>query len=170
MNLKAIVTAALVIGSSSLALASPEHQAQGGVQVQSPAQVRDHRTDERPEPRPNYAHPAPVVIVKPQPYRPPVLKLLADDAKLDRKGVDVIRFARPLQLRTITLKGEQGRTTIRQVAIKFANGKQQIVSANKLLTKNGAYSIDLAGNVRNVTGIVIYGQGGLRSSFDVLGA
>jgi hypothetical protein len=176
MNIKAIVTAALVIGSSSLALASPEraeYPAQGGVQVGATVQVRDHRTDERPDPRPIYVSnpaPAPIVVSRPLPGRDPFLRTLADDTKINRSGMDFIRFARPMKLRTIKLQGQTGRTSVSTIAIKFANGRQQIINENKLLTKDGCIDIDLNGNVRNVTGIVIYGSGGMRSSFDVLGA
>jgi hypothetical protein len=165
MNIKAIVTAALVIGSSSIALATP----QGGVQVTSSNSsviVRDHRTDQNQNfYRPVYQPaPAPVII------RQPILRTLANDTKLSRWGTDKLTFARPMKLQSIKLQGETGRTTVTQVAIKFANGRTQMVQENKLLTKDGCIDIDLAGNVRNVTGIVIYGQGGLRSSFDVMGA
>jgi len=162
MNIKAIVTAALVIGSSSLALAAPAYQ--GGVQVSNAPVVRDHRTEQQPDfYRPVVQH-APVII------RQPAMKLLANDTKISRWGADKLTFARPMKLQSIKLQGETGRTTVTQVAIKFANGRTQLVQENKLLLKDGCIDIDLAGNVRNVTSIVIYGQGGMRSSFDVMGA
>jgi hypothetical protein len=164
MNIKAIVTAALVLGSSSLALAAPAFQ--GGVQVSNAPVVRDHRTEQQPDfYRPVYQPaPAPVII------RQPAMKLLANDTKISRWGSDKLTFARPLKLQSIKLQGETGRTTVTQVAIKFANGRTQMVQENKLLLKDGCIDIDLSGNVRNVTSIVIYGQGGMRSSFDVMGA
>ena len=167
MNIKAIVTAALVIGSSSLALARPyesQPAPQGGVTVQSTVDVRDHRT-EQPEWNRPAPQPLPVVI-----KHPPILRTLADDTKINRTGRDVLTFARPMKLQTIKLQGETGKTSVSQVAIKFANGRQQIVQENKLLTKNGCIDIDLNGNVRTVTGIVIYGSSGARASFDVMGA
>jgi hypothetical protein len=168
MNIKSILAAALVIGSSSLALAQPASQ--GGVTVQSSADIRDHRTPEyshdyRPAPAPVIVRPAPVVIV-----RPPALRTLANDTKINLTGRDTLTFFRPMQLQTIKLEGETGKTSVTQVAIKFANGRQQLVQENQLLTKNGCIDIDLKGNVRNVTGIVIYGQSGARASFDVMGA
>ncbi|MEP6866119.1 MAG: hypothetical protein ABJE66_36200 [Deltaproteobacteria bacterium] len=170
MNIKSILAAALVIGSSSLALAQPA--AQGGVTVQTSADIRDHRT-------PDYYRPAPVVVAeapiarpifRPLPVvRPPMMRTLANDTKISRFGRDTLTFARPLKLQSIKLQGETGRTTVSQVAIKFANGRTQLVQENKLLLKNGCIDIDLNGNVRNVTGIVIYGQSGARASFDVTG-
>ena len=157
MNIKSILAAALVIGSSSLALAQPA--AQGGVMVQGSADIRDHRAPETFAP-----------IVRPLPvYRPPMQQLLANDTKIARFGRDTLTFARPLKLQSIKLQGETGRTTVSQVAIKFANGRTQLVQENKLLTKDGCIDIDLAGNVRNVTAIVIYGRSSARASFDVLG-
>ncbi|MEO6776327.1 MAG: hypothetical protein ABI467_25500 [Kofleriaceae bacterium] len=170
MNIKSILVAALVLGSSSLALAQPARQ--GGVTVQSSADIRDHRTpDYRPAPV-VVVKPAPVIVVKPAPIvvHRPMLRMLANDTTINRTGRNTLTFARPLQLQSIKLQAQSGKTSIRQVAIKFANGREQIVQENQLLTRNGSIHIDLNGNVRNVTGIVIYGQGGARSSFDVLGA
>lgn len=157
MNLKAIITAALVIGTSTVALAQPT---QGGVQVNATSsfQVRDHR-EPMPAPyRPIYQRP---VVVAPQ------LHVIAN-TKLTN-GADRI-WMRAQPLRTIKLQAIKGRTHVTQIAIKFANGRTQIVQANKLLTQSASIDIDLAGNVRNVTGITIFGQGGARSQFQVLGA
>jgi hypothetical protein len=169
MNIESILAAALAIGSSSLALAQPA--AQGGVTVQSSADIRDHRTPDyyRPAPTQVIVQPAPV-MVRPLPVvRPPQMKMLANDTKIARFGRDTLTFARPLKLQSIKLQGETGKTSVSEIAIKFANGRQQIVQENKLLTKDGCIDIDLNGNVRNVTGIVIYGSSGARASFDVLG-
>ena len=162
MNIKSILAAALVIGSSSLALAQPA--AQGGVTVQASADIRDHRTPDYYRPAP-----APVAMKPPIVFRPPMQRTLANDTMINRNGRDTLTFARPLALQSIKLQGETGRTTVSQVAIKFANGRTQLVQENKLLLKNGCIDIDLNGNVRNVTSIVIYGQSGARASFDVTG-
>ena len=166
MNIKSILAAALVIGSSSLALAQPA--AQGGVTVQGSVDIRDHRAPVYYPPAP-----APVVVAQADFHRPlPPIRpqmMLANDTKIARFGRDTLTFARPMKLQSIKLQGETGRTTVSQVAIKFANGRTQLVQENKLLTKDGCIDIDLAGNVRNVTGIVVYGSSGARASFDVLG-
>ena len=159
MNLKAIITAALVIGTSTVALAQP---AQGGVQVsnESSFQVRDHR-EPMPTPAPYRPVFQPPVVVAPQ------LHVIAN-TKLTN-GADRI-WMRTQALSTIKLQAIKGRTDVTQVAIKFANGRTQIVQENKMLTQSSCIDIDLAGNVRNVTGITIFGQGGARSQFEVLGA
>ncbi|MEO8845449.1 MAG: hypothetical protein ABI591_24335 [Kofleriaceae bacterium] len=159
MNLKAILTAALVIGTSTVALARPT---QGGVQVTADAsfQVRDHR-EPMPAPAPYRPVYQPPIVVAPQ------LHVIAN-SKLTH-GADKI-WMRTQALRTIKLQAIKGRTHVTQVAIKFANGRTQIVQENKLLTQSSCIDIDLAGNVRNVTGITIFGQGGARSQFQVLGA
>jgi hypothetical protein len=159
MNLKAIITAALVIGTSTVALAQP---AQGGVQVsnESSFQVRDHR-EPMPTPAPyRPVYQAPIVIA-------PQLHVIAN-TKLTN-GKDKI-WMRTQALSTIKLQAIKGRTNVTEVAIKFANGRTQIVQENKMLTQSSCIDIDLAGNVRNVTGITIFGQGGARSQFQVLGA
>ncbi|MFT3696013.1 MAG: hypothetical protein QM831_22945 [Kofleriaceae bacterium] len=162
LNIKTLAAAALVIGSSASAFAGT----QGGVSVTTtvrepaPVLVRDHR-----EPMPM---PAPVAVRPP--VRLPLQRMLADDTKINNyTGKDSLSFARPIALQQIKLQGQTGKSTINQVAIKFANGKTQFVSENQLLTKNGCIEIDLNGNVRNVTGIVIYGKSGARASFDVIG-
>ena len=159
MNLKAIITAALVIGTSTVALASP---AQGGVQVtaNSSFQVRDHR-EPMPQPAPYRPVYQPPIVVAPQ------LHVIAN-TKLTN-GADKI-WMRTQPLSTIKLQAIKGRTDVTQVAIKFANGRTQIVQENKMLTQSSCIDIDLQGNVRNVTGITIFGQGGARSQFQVLGA
>jgi hypothetical protein len=159
MNLKAIITAALVIGTSTVALAQP---AQGGVQVsnESSFQVRDHR-EPMPTPAPYRPVYQPPIVVAPQ------LHVIAN-TKLTN-GADRI-WMRTQPLRTIKLQAIKGRTDVTQVAIKFANGRTQLVQENKMLTQSSCIDIDLAGNVRNVTGITIFGQGGARSQFQVLGA
>jgi len=159
MNLKAIITAALVIGTSTVALAQP---AQGGVQVSNTSsfQVRDHR-EPMPTPAPYRPVYQPPIVVAPQ------LHVIAN-TKLTN-GADKI-WMRTQALKTIKLQATSGRTNVTQVAIKFANGRTQIVQENKMLTQSSCIDIDLAGNVRNVTGITIFGQGGARSQFQVLGA
>jgi hypothetical protein len=159
MNLKAIITAALVIGTSTVALAQP---AQGGVQVsnESSFQVRDHR-EPMPTPAPYRPVYQPPIVIAPQ------LHVIAN-TKLTN-GKDKI-WMRTQALSTIKLQAIKGRTNVTEVAIKFANGRTQIVQENKMLTQSSCIDIDLAGNVRNVTGITIFGQGGARSQFQVLGA
>jgi hypothetical protein len=175
MNIKALVTAALVIGSSSLALASPGYSAEGNVQVRTSesVDVRDHRWEPAPAP-------TPVVIDRDHDRRPapmpaswghpPILQTLAASTKLSN-GKDVIRFRPTMALSTIKLQANTGKTQVSQVAIKFANGQTQMVYPNKTLQgTQSCIDIDLNGNVRNVTSIVVYGRSNFRASFQVLGA
>jgi hypothetical protein len=155
MNFKTIVAAALVIGSSSLAFAEP----QGGVEVSNRQRedVRDHRDlIQQPAPRPASWN------------RPPILMTLATTKLVN--GRDTIRFAGAKSLSAIKLEATRGRTQVSEVKIKFANGQSQIVYPNKLLTGTSCIDIDLQGNVRNVTGITVFGSANMRSSFEVLGA
>ena len=160
--IKTIITAALVIGTSTVALANPYVQeAQGGVQVDNTVQVRDHRVEEMPiQYRPVMVRP-PVIVQAPQ------LHVIAN-AKIIN-GKDKIWMPKQA-LHTIKLQGIKGRTDVTQVAIKFANGRTQFVQEGKQLTGNSCIDIDLNGNVRNVTGITIFGSGSARSQFEVLGA
>jgi hypothetical protein len=183
MNLKTLVTAALVLGTSSLALADHDRRdsRDGRTEVSTPVApvlVRDHRMEEQPTPV--YQQPAPVYQ---QPVRQdrdqdrdhdqnwnraPALHTLATTKLVN--GKDVIRFGGSLPLRTIKLEATKGRTQISQVKIRFANGQSQIVYPNKQLWGQSSIDIDLDGNVRNVTGITVYGNANMRSSFEILGA
>jgi hypothetical protein len=184
MNLKTLVTAALVLGTSSLALAdhdsrdSRDGRNEVSTPVASPVLVRDHRMEEQPTPvyqAPVYQTPAYQQPVYQQPVRQdrddwnraPALRSLATTKLVN--GKDVIRFGGSLPLRSIKLEATRGRTQISQVKIRFANGESQIVYPNKQLSGRSSIDIDLDGNVRNVTGITIWGNANMRSSFEILG-
>jgi hypothetical protein len=179
MNIKALVTAALVIGSSSLALASPGYRAEGGVEVKTTASVdvRDHRYEPAPTPAPIVTrdHDGDRDDRRPAPMpaswgHPPIFMTLASTAKLSN-GKDVIKFRPTMALSTIKLQASSGKTQVSEVAIKFANGQTQLVYPNKTLQgSSSCIDIDLNGNVRNVTSIVVYGRSNFRASFQVLGA
>ena len=81
-----------------------------------------------------------------------------------------MRDYRHLAPSSIKLEAIKGRTQVSEVKIKFANGQAQMVYPNKLLTGSACIDIDLDGNVRNVTGITVFGNANMRSSFEILGA
>jgi len=173
MNKKALVTFALVLGSSGLALAGPSYSAEGGVSVRTTASfdVRDHRYEPAPMPAPAPApiQQAPIVASW---GHPPILHTLAQSTQIGRNGKDVIRFGATQPLRSIKLQANTGKTQVSQVAIRFANGQTQTVTLNKTLKgSDSCIDIDLNGNVRNVTSIVVTGRAmSYRSTFQVLGA
>ncbi len=173
MTIKALLTTALLLGTSSLALARPATLADG--------QVRDHRT-------PTVLAAPPIQVA--QAPRPAYGRDLRDDrrdrrdgrfqrqaapvvlssaARLDR-GRAVIALPQTRPLRSLTLQATGGTTKIRTVEITFANGRTQLVQANVTLAGAATYAIDLPGDMRQVTSLTVLGKSGRRASFQVLGA
>ena len=194
MTIKALLTTALLLGTSSLALARPATLADG--------QVRDHRT-------PTVLAAPPVVVAQAprtayprdfqdgrdfqdhhdrqddrdfqgsrddrrdrqggrfQRHVAPVV--LSSAAHLDR-GRAVIALPQTRPLRSLVLQATGGKTKVRTIEITFANGRTQLVDANVTLTGSATYAIDLTGDMRQVTGLTVFGKSGRRASFQVLGA
>ena len=148
MGIKAVITA-LVLGSSSLALAAP---AAPGVSDGPTPMWRDHNWT-RPMSRP---------------------VTLADDLHVDgRAYIRVPRSSRAFN--KLELSSSAGRLKIEKVAIKFANGRTQVVDVAAGLGGTGygsfgkrSYTIDLAGGARSIQSIVVYGSTGRRGSLDVI--
>jgi hypothetical protein len=168
MNIKAII-ASLVLGSSSIAMASPSvtfsATAQGsyGTQV-----VRDHRTDE------SWNKPIAQPIAAPVYYRdghgdgwrrpmPPVYRpvTLASDMQFARDGRTSITVgAQAGRFNTLQISGAAGKTLIKQVYFQFDNGQEQIVrDLNRVLVGSQSLSLDLDGNFRAIRRVIVYGNG-----------
>lgn len=152
MNLKALITALVLAGTSTAALADSnvrDHRVETTqvAATQPSAQLdRDHRVD----------------------HRLPRWMTLASSSQLSR-GRDVISAnARISTLKLVALKGS---TTINSVTVKFANGAtQKIRLAQTLAPQSQPITIDLKGAQRNVVSIVVSGNSSRRASFEVLGA
>lgn len=143
MNIKAIVTT-LILGSSSLALAAPN--------------VRDHRDEDRVSQFQSPYRPAPRPMIRPV--------LLANDARV--QGRDVIRVSDTRAFTKLELRSQAGRTQLDKVLITFGNGQSQVIDCNKTLSGSESFSIDLAGNARNIKKIVLVGKSGRRAALDVI--
>lgn len=173
MNIKALITAALVIGSTSLAMADAP---QGGVEVRDrdDISVRDHRY------QPVYQAPAyqtPVVqapIDRPPVAswgHPPIFMTLSSNDKIGRSGRDYIPVRSWKSLRTLKLQATGGKTFIDEVTIRFANGQTQTIDLDKQLENGCDATIDLTGNYRKVVSLTVTGRAqSRRASFAVLGA
>lgn len=170
MNIKALITAALVIGSTSLAMADAP---QGGVEVRDrdDVSVRDHRY----QPAPVYQAPArPIVNDAPVVAswgHPPIFMTLSTNDKINRSGSDYIRIRSWKSLRTLKLQATNGKTFIDHVTIRFANGQTQTLDLDKQLEQGCEATIDLTGNYRKVVSLTVTGNAqSRRASFQVLGA
>ena len=166
MNIKAII-ASLVLGSSSIAMASPgvtfsaTAQAQGayGTTV-----VRDHRIDD------SYRTPIAQPVVEPVHYRdgwrgermPPVYRpvLLASGLRFANDGRSFLTVGSQAgRFNTLQISADGGRTFIRQVYVQFDNGQEQILrDLNRTLIGNDSLRLDLDGNHRAIRRIVVYGN------------
>src|ERR1043166_9528636 len=145
MNIKAII-ASLVLGSSSIAMASP------GVTVSATAHgsygtqvVRDHRFDD------SYQAPAPIAQPiaapayagwrRPMPpvYRPVTLASGMSFARDGRTSITV--GAQAGRFNTLQISGAAGKTLIKQVYVQFDNGQEQIVrNLNRVLVGSQSLS------------------------------
>lgn len=179
MSLKSIIAALAIVGSSSAAMAAPV------VTYTRVASVRQG---------PQYI--APVT----QRHSPPIIAdddcnntqlgtdlsvyhgpvgtkvgfgwtSLTQPTRIDR-GREFITIGKEHgRFNTLKLDNVRGATVVTQVLINFANGKSQVVKLNqRLTTGNPCITINLDGNNRAISGIVIYGQSGARSAFQILAA
>ena len=147
MRIKALITA-LVIGSSSVALAAP-----GPV-------VRDHRAVSA-----RYdGHGNARFGFRPMPLR---WVTLANDTHLSgRAFIKVAPSAR--KFTKLELRADKGNTQIDKVLIQFANGRTQVVEQNARLTSGKPVTIDLKGEARSIDRIVLVGRSTPWASLDVL--
>jgi hypothetical protein len=165
MNIKAII-ASLVLGSSSIAMASP------GVTVTATAQgsygptvVRDHRGDDdrntpvviQPVPQPTYHRWNGVDRTLPPVYRPVTLAsglhFPNDGSALINVGSQAGRFG------TLQISAARGRTFIKQVYVQFDDYRSQVVrNLDRTLTGNESLTLDLDGGRRNIRRIIVYGS------------
>ena len=147
MNFKALITALVLAGTSTAALADP--------------MVRDHRDQ-----------PAQTQVVRDHRdggwNKKPSWMVLASSAQLTR-GRDVI--ATNTKASTLKLVSLKGATTINQVQIHFANGATQTVSLGETLSaRNSSLTIDLKGGARNVTKVTVFGKSSRFAAFQILAA
>jgi hypothetical protein len=134
MNKKILTTlAALVLGSSSLAMAAPAYRP---IEASRP-------------------------VVQPIAWHGPAYRTvtLASGVQLGNDGRTFItvggqagRFA------TLTLNAAGGRTFIKQVYVQFENGQEQVIrNLNRTLAGGGELTLDLDGGRRAIKRIVVYG-------------
>lgn len=159
MTLKAIL-ASLILGSSSIALASP---AAPGVTVSSVSYgntvVRDHRFESPP-----FAQPATYYRDRNQfngRWMPPVSRpvTLAAGLRLAPNSQTEIKVGGQAgTFTTLKLEATGGRSFIRQVYIMFENGQEQIIrNVNATLTGNECLTFDLDGGRRQIKRVIVYG-------------
>lgn len=157
----ALVATALVLGSSSLALADNVVVAQAA--PAAPVTVQAPLAAQAP-----VAVQAPVIVAGPGLMRP--WQLLSAGDKIAPNGRDTIKLGITRPLRAIELQATSGRTNVREVAIRFANGRTQIAYENAKLVRGGGLKIDIAGRAKDITSIRVFGASSPRGTFEILGA
>jgi hypothetical protein len=155
MNLKAII-ASLVLGSSSLAMASPDVTISASAKASYGTPVRGRI---EPAPQPIFARDG---LWRGDRRLPPVYRpvVLASNMHFANDGRTFIKVG-PQQGRfgTLQISAARGRTFIKQVYVEFENGQSQVIrNLDRTLVGNQALTLDLDGNRRNITRIVVYGS------------
>jgi hypothetical protein len=160
MNIKAII-ASLVLGSSSVAMASPSVTVSATAQGSYDTAVRDHHIHDNCD--------TPVVI-QPVDHRggwrgermPPVYRpvTLASGLHFASDGRTFITVGRELgRFEALQISGVGGRTFIKQIYVQFDNGQEQVVrNLDRMLTRDADVTIDLDGHRRAIRRIVVYGN------------
>jgi len=161
MNLKAII-ASLVLGSSSLAMASPSVTFSAGAQGSYGTTVVRDRVLPAPQPISQPSYQAEGGVWRgghwlPRGHRPVTLASgmhFANDGRTFIKvGAQAGRFG------TLTLSAASGRTLIKQVYVQFDNGQEQVIrNLDRTLVGNQSLTLDLDGNRRSIARIVVYGN------------
>jgi hypothetical protein len=161
MKIKAII-ASLVLGSSSLAMASPAAMV-----------IRDHRPvvadDCAPAApaQPVYSQPAysqPVYtqpIVQPVAWHQPAYRsvTLASGLRFANQGRAFINVGSQAgRFGALQISAASGRTMIKDVVVQFADGQRQIVrNLNRTLVGNERLDLDLDGGRRAIRQIIVTG-------------
>jgi hypothetical protein len=179
---KTSLVAALVIGSSSIALAQPgpivrDHRTPAPIVTQQPPATVTHIDDGRVVSSGGYLRPTIRPVVRPFPA-PPTWVTLANDTQV--KGRTQIKLAPTARLYSkLELRAEYGKSDIDRVQIVFTDGRTQTVRLDKKLVAGDvrgrqprgavpSLTIDLAGQARSIDRIIITGKTGPRAAIDVL--
>lgn len=169
MALKTKLIMALLIGSSSAAVAQPNVSARfsSNARFGASVTVRDHRP-------PNYgfSQTAPRMNEARTYGRldyPMSSRLLAQDLHYERSQYrkDVVLGGEAGMFRGLTIQGERGSTYLMKVVIEFADGDVQQVPLDATLHNGEALSINLDGRFRAIHRILVYrADGGEALSMD----
>jgi hypothetical protein len=143
--LKGIITG-LVLTLSTAAFAAPTYD-QAPARVYAPDHARDHGFKRRP----------------------PMMHWQTLSSSKRLSGRTAIRVDSNATYSKLKIEAASGSSFVDKVLITFGNGQTQLVDLDKRLNASGPLLIDLAGNQRKITKVVIVGRSaGWRSSINVL--
>ena len=153
MNIKAII-ASLVLGSSSIAMASPSVTLSANAQGSYGTVVRDHRAPAPAAP--------PIFTPVTQPVKsPPFLRkvTLASNLRLSGGRASISVGSQAGRFNTLLISAATGRALIKQVYVQFDNGQWQAVkNLDRTLAANQSLTIDLDGNRRAIRQVIVMGD------------
>jgi hypothetical protein len=161
MKTKAIIVslASLVLGSSSIALASPSvtlsTTASGSY---STTVVRDHRVAAPSVVQPaSWRNNSSNHGWRDRMYRPVTL---ASDLRFAQQGRTFITVGERMgRFQTLQISAGAGRTFIKQVYVQFENGQEQVIrNIDRTLARTQSLTVDLDGGRRAIRRIVVYGD------------
>ena len=92
------------------------------------------------------------------------------DTAQSRGGRQVINVNSSQRFTKLKLEAGRGTAVIDKVLVTFGNGRTQVIEVDARIGANASKVIDLAGNQRAITKIVILSQGRTRASYSVLAA
>ena len=86
-------------------------------------------------------------------------------------GREVVKLSTWKRYSELRLEATSGKLEISKLEIKFADGRSQIVRPDAILEPGSpSLTVDLDGGARSISTIAVFGRGGHRSSFEILGA
>jgi len=104
-----------------------------------------------------------------RPQRPQMQRWTVLDSHSGRSGRNVINVDSDQRFTQLQIKATQGSVAIDKVLVTFANGRTQTIDLSERITAGDrGTKIDLNGNMRQITKIVVVAKGRARSSYQVL--
>lgn len=153
-----ILTAALVLGLSSVAFADHEKPLRNADDRAYKAPL--WKDGERDRGRPDVRRPLPM---------PVEWTTLSTAKKIQNKQTIAVNGRQAFS--KLKLEASMGKTFIDKVVIVFGNGTRQVVDLDKSLAMREApLLIDLEGKNRRVSKVVVYGKSGRRAAINLLAA
>jgi hypothetical protein len=166
MKTIAIVTS-LILGLSTAAFAAPSGRSESPKSQAPVATERDHRDVKLPVGVDDHDH----RIVKGDDAwkREPSWIALASATTLSR-GKDVISVGARQKVSTLKLTAVRGSVAIDKITITFAGGAKQTLEVDQMLATDAPAMIQLPGQAKRITKIVVTGKAGRKASFAVMAA
>jgi hypothetical protein len=158
MNIKSVMVALVLAGTSTAAMAHPVYVDNDG----------DNDADDYPT-QPQQLPPAAQPPIAQPPYaqppyaQPPVYNqgpvTLGTQLRFGYNERAYLPVNTANRLRNITITANSGRVYVRKVVVQFANGQEQTLNGlHQNLTAGQSFTLDLEGGARRVARVVVFGR------------